>query len=278
MAGPSNFAFIEQEWPQIYQSSLRAEEYIRTDPRAACFHARYATEQLIQHIYNWARLPEPYRDDLAAQIHADAFVQRAGQAIVQKLNLIRKVGNQAVHSHNQIRPDIALQVLRDLHYVMLWGAQHYSSVPHQVPTAASFNTEIAAKRQPMHYGDLQKLAIKIQKEQQSYKAQLEESAAKNAELEAELETLRAAHAAAAQSEQAQQATAVFDERDPDERSTRLYQIDVDLKLLGGASKVPMSPTLTQPANTGSPACPTPPGHAPLPALWTTCCGQMTACP
>ncbi|WP_146339939.1 DEAD/DEAH box helicase family protein [Nesterenkonia sp. NBAIMH1] len=232
MAGQSNFAFIEDEWPQIYQSSLRAEEYIRTDPRAACFHARYATEQLIQHAYTWARLPEPYRDDLAAHIHADAFVQRAGQTIVQKLNLIRKVGNQAVHSHNQIRSDVALQVLRDLHYVMLWGAQHYSSAPHKVPAAATFNTEIAARRQPMHYEDLQKLAVKVQKEQQDYKKQLEESAAKNAELEAELEKLRAAHAEAARTAQAQQAAQTFEQRDTDEAGTRLKLIDVDLQAAG----------------------------------------------
>ncbi len=232
MAGHSNFAFIEQEWPQIYDSSLRAEEYIGTDPRAACFHARYAIEQLIQHIYAWAKLPEPYRDDLAARIHADAFVRSAGQGIIQKFNLIRKVGNQAVHSHNQIRPDIALQVIRDLHYVMLWGAQRYSTIPHQVPTGAAFNTEIAAKRRPMRYEDLQKLATTVQREQQEYKQQLEESEVKAAALEAELEKMRAAQAASAQTEQAQQAAAVFDERDPDEASTRKTTIDVDLAEMG----------------------------------------------
>src|SRR3978361_1437703 len=93
----ANFDFIGSGWPDIHADCVRAEGYLSSDPRTACFYTRRAVEQVVGLIYDVDRLPVPYRDDLAARISEPSFQRRVGVGIGQKLNLIRKLGNRAVH-------------------------------------------------------------------------------------------------------------------------------------------------------------------------------------
>lgn len=226
MPAHSNFAFIEAQWPQIYASSLRAEEYMGNDPRSACFYARHAIEQLVLHIYQIRELRDPHRDDLSARVHEAQFREVSGQGIIQKLDLIRKVGNTAVHDGRAPRPDVAFHVVRDLHHVLIWAAQHFSTTPDTVPVHTAFDPKLAARRQPMRVEELRKLAAKVQQEQEDYRQQLADSAAKTRALEDELDKLRA------QVEQAQQTKHAADTRDYDEATTRRDLIDHALEEAG----------------------------------------------
>ena len=38
----SNFLFLQSEFPELCQSARRAEMALRSDPRIACFYARFA--------------------------------------------------------------------------------------------------------------------------------------------------------------------------------------------------------------------------------------------
>jgi hypothetical protein len=40
----SQFAFLQREWPSVYEAALRAEISVHRDPRTACFYARRALE------------------------------------------------------------------------------------------------------------------------------------------------------------------------------------------------------------------------------------------
>ena len=64
----SNFDFVKVAWPQIHADCVRAESYLASDPRSACFYARRAAEQLVGHIYDVDGLPIPYKDDLSARV------------------------------------------------------------------------------------------------------------------------------------------------------------------------------------------------------------------
>ena len=46
MAISANFAFLTQEFPHVAESAGFAEQHVYGDPRASCFHARHALEQL----------------------------------------------------------------------------------------------------------------------------------------------------------------------------------------------------------------------------------------
>src|SRR6516225_7007617 len=136
----SNFAFIQAvNWPTIQSDCARAESYATNDPRSACFYSRRAIEHLVDYLYDVLALPLPYQDDLSARINDAKFKAKVGGGIAAKLNLIRKLGNHAVHDQKPIPPRAALDALRELHHVMVWAAFHYSANPQAVPLKAAFD-------------------------------------------------------------------------------------------------------------------------------------------
>jgi len=111
----ANFDFARETLPSVHADCARAESYLPSDPRSACFYSRRAVEDLVAHLYDVLGLRLPYQDDLAARINDAGFKARTGVGIGQKLNLIRKLGNTAVHEAKPIPPQAALHALRQLH-------------------------------------------------------------------------------------------------------------------------------------------------------------------
>ena len=156
-----NFEFVRVEWPEIYPDCARAEGYIASDPRSACFYARRAAERLVGLIYDVDGLPIPYKDDLAARVNEPAFRNRVGDGITVKLNLIRRLGNRAVHDVQPIPANAALDVLRELFHVVVWTAFRYSTNPQGVPTGAVFDPKLAASQAPLSRAQVVQLAEKF---------------------------------------------------------------------------------------------------------------------
>ena len=132
----TNFDFVRQTLPAVHPDCVRAESYLTSDPRAACFYARRVVEGLVSYLYDVLALPLPYRDDLAAKVSDPGFQARVPHGITAKLTTIRKVSNTAVHDGRLIRPDVALAVLRELFNVVLWTSYHHSPHPEVVPLQA----------------------------------------------------------------------------------------------------------------------------------------------
>jgi type I restriction enzyme R subunit len=196
----SNFDFIKAEWPQVHQGCVRAEGYLTSDPRTACIYARRAAEQLVGLIYDVDALPVPYKDDLSARINEAAFRNSVGSGIGAKLNLIRKLGNRAVHDVQPIPPRAAMDVLRELHHVVVWTAFRYSKDPGGVPTGTVFDPTVAGSNAPLTRAEVAALAKKFHDQDEAHaKALLERdelSAAKDAEiaqLRAEIKAVQAAN-------------------------------------------------------------------------------------
>ncbi len=222
----TNFGFIKDTWPTVHADCARAESYLSSDPRTACFYSRRAIEELVGHLYDVLSLALPYKDDLAARINAAAFKTTTGNGINQKLNLIRKLGNTAVHEKRAIPPHVALQVLRELHHVTVWAAFHHSANPGVVPTSSQFDPKLAAKAQPLTADDLVRLAAKFKAQDEAHAKALAErdelAAAKDAEIAALREQIAAAQAAKTQD----------DDHDYSEAATRDLFIDVLLAEAG----------------------------------------------
>src|SRR3954447_14361135 len=181
-----NFHFIAREWPDIHADCVRAEGYLASDPRSACFYARRAAEQLVGLIYDVDGLATPYKDDLAARINEPAFQRRVGVGIGQKLNLIRKLGNRAVHDSQPIPARAAVDVLRELHHVVVWTAFRYSTDPAAVPTGAVFDPKLAGRNAPLTRADVVQLAERFRAQDEAHARELKErdelAAAKDAEI------------------------------------------------------------------------------------------------
>ncbi|MGY1914404.1 DEAD/DEAH box helicase family protein [Blastococcus sp. SYSU DS0973] len=194
-----NFDFISGEWPQIHVDCRRAESYLGGDPRSACFYARRAVEQLVGLIHDVDGLPIPYKDDLAARINGPDFQRRVGVGIGQKLNLIRKLGNRAVHDVQPIPARAAVDVLRELHHVVVWTAFRYSANPEAVPTGAVFDAKLAGSQAPLSRADVVRLAERFRQQDEANARALKErddlAAAKDAEIEKLRQQIKAAQAA-----------------------------------------------------------------------------------
>ena len=219
------YEFITNEWPGIHADCVRAESYLSTDPTAACFYSRRAIEQLVGHLYDVMDLEAPYRTDLAARIGDSTFKSKVGVGIVQKLNLIRRVGNNAAHESRPIASPVALQVLRELFHVLIFAAYRYSTNPQVVPTGRQFDPALAAKRAPLSRDELVTLAAKFKAQDEVHAQALAERDDLAAAKDAEIAELRAQIAAA------QAANTKPDDHDYSEAEMRRALIDV---LLGEA--------------------------------------------
>jgi type I restriction enzyme R subunit len=177
-------------------------------------------EVLVGHLYDVLGLAEPYRNDLKAHINDAAFKARTGNGINRKLELIRNLGNTAVHDTRPIAADVALNVLRELHHVMVWAAFHHSAQPDAVPTRSSFDPALAAQAAPLSREEVVRLAAKFKAQDEEHAKALAERDELAAAKDAEIEELKARIAAA------QAARQKTDDHDYSEAETRDLFIDV----------------------------------------------------
>lgn len=195
----SNFAFLQRTLPALHDDAVRAESALSSDPRTACFYSRRVVEQLVAYLYEVLDLPEPYRDDLSARIGEPAFRQRVPLVVAQKLTLIRRTANTAVHDRKQVGEEVSLAVLRELFAVLVWAAFHCSPQPNEVPTEARFDPQLAARSAPLSREEVEQLAERFAQQD----AELAKQQASIAERDAEIATLRQQIAEAKQTQRAE---------------------------------------------------------------------------
>ncbi|MGC0143916.1 DEAD/DEAH box helicase family protein [Pseudactinotalea sp. Z1732] len=225
----SNFAFVKAALPTVHPDCVKAESYLSSDPRAACFYSRRAIEHLVAYLYEVLNLTEPYRDDLAARINDSRFKTRTGNSINQKLNLIRRLGNTAVHEARSLASDHGLAALRELHHVVVWAAFHHSADPAAVPVRTPFDPTLAAKAAPLSRDELVRLAKKFQEQDEAHAREL---AQRDELLAAHEERIAQLQAQIASAQDAKAAAGIEDTRDYSEAQTREAYIDVDLRAAG----------------------------------------------
>lgn len=123
----TNFSFLKDEWADIYVSAAKAESLIYTDARTACFHTRRALELAVDWIYQYdGELRLPYDNNLSSKIFADDFKNNLPKNVFVKVDYIRRVGNEAVHSNRTITEREALQTAKELFHFLYWMARMYT--------------------------------------------------------------------------------------------------------------------------------------------------------
>ncbi|MFZ2243091.1 MAG: DUF4145 domain-containing protein, partial [Gordonia amarae] len=157
----SNFAFVRQTLPTVYEDCARAESYLHSDPRSACFYSRRVVEEIVGYLYDVLSLRIPYKDDLAAKIGDATFRSLVPQGITDKMTRIRKIANTAVHDNRQIRPDVSLAVLREVFNVAVWVSYHHSPYPQVVDLRAQFDPKLAAQAAPLSRDQFAQIAAKF---------------------------------------------------------------------------------------------------------------------
>lgn len=225
----SHFAFLQREWPDIYDATARAERAAHFDPRTSCFYARRGLELAVHWAFKFdASLTLPYQDNIAALIHDPSFKQVAGEAIFNKAKVINTLGNRAVHGARGIPVDDALVAIRELFHFTYWFARNYARTTKPAQDLV-FDPAKLPKPDP---GRVKQTAEQLRQLESSLRERDEKLAtllADKTTLDEELKRLRAEVAEAKKA-----AAALPDAHNYSEAETRDYFIDLLLKEAGWA--------------------------------------------
>jgi type I restriction enzyme R subunit len=227
----TNFAFLEAEWPSLYEAAEKASDAVYPDPRTACFYARRVLELAVQWMYKHDyTLLLPYQDNLSALVHEPTFKKAAGEAIFNKARVIIRLGNQAVHSNRVIGEYDSITAVSELFHISYWLARTYARQGKPEP-GLSFNPDLLPKttipKQTIE--QLQELEASLWEKDEK----LSELLADRSALNEELKRLRAEVGEAKKAAADQP-----DTHDYSEAQTRDYFIDLLLKEAGWALDQP----------------------------------------
>jgi type I restriction enzyme R subunit len=225
-----HFQFLKAEWARLYEAAAKAEALAHSDPRTACFYSRRALEVAVTWLFECDNsLTEPYKKDLSAFLFEPSFKALVGSALHTKLDLIRKLGNLAVHSNKPIRTEDAIVAVRELFHFCYWLGRNYGLKATDKPaTNATFNPDHLPKTSPVPTQTIAQLQAQAQ-QLAAKDAELAASKSRLDEVEAELTQLREQIAQAKAANTAQP-----DTHDYSEAETRDYFIDLLLKEAGWA--------------------------------------------
>lgn len=222
----SNFAFLAAEFPEIFDSAKRAETLAEGDPRAAAFYARRTVELAVQ----WAfkhdpSLDFPYQSSVSALIHEPSFRNLAGEAIFAKARVIIKIGNQAVHESRDTKPTEAANAVRELFHLCFWLARTYARKVVPADDLAFDPAQLNRKSDVVKraFSELTRMKGEMEARDKAFETMLRDKA----DIDAELQRLRAEITAAKRANEARP-----DHHDYSEAQTRDLYIDLLLKETG----------------------------------------------
>ena len=122
----SNFSFIPNHWVNIAQTPKEAEQHIYGAPLYAAMLCRKSLEEWVRWMYEHdSDLTLPYDTSLSSLIHEQCFKNVVAPMQFNHINLIRKLGNAAVHTNAKIKPQEALYALQLLHGFIGWITMVY---------------------------------------------------------------------------------------------------------------------------------------------------------
>ncbi len=225
----SNFSFLQKEFFAICDSAVKAEGYLNTDARAACWYARMTLEQIVDWLYRYDSNFRCYETSLGARVHEPCFRDNVGEAIFTKATVVISIGNRAAHAKATKKAD-AVTAIQELFHLAYWLARTYGERARPDP-ALQFNEALVPAARQESAVTLEQLA----RQEDALKAKEAENAALKEKLEGldaahkELEELRAEIAKAKADN-----TKVQDTHDYNEQQTRDYFIDMLLHEAGWA--------------------------------------------
>ena len=117
----TNFDFLlsDPQFEPFAQAAVSAEKIYTIDSAACVLNCRRAMEAAVKWMYSVdSVLVMPYQDSLVSLMGAEEFRDIVGGDIWKRLDLIRRVGNQAAHSGRKIQQEQAALCLHNLYVFM----------------------------------------------------------------------------------------------------------------------------------------------------------------
>ena len=122
----SNFDFLTDDWPEFAEDAKAVEKLVRFDPKSACGRARNLVEQVVLWMYeNDEDLEIPFDTSLYNITNQVPFKKIIGYTIYEKINLIRRTGNNALHESKRVPETQAMAICEEVFHVMYWLYKTY---------------------------------------------------------------------------------------------------------------------------------------------------------
>ncbi|MEB3348953.1 MAG: DUF4145 domain-containing protein, partial [Cyanobacteriota bacterium] len=129
----SQYALIASQWPELHEEAQKVEQFALSDPRTACFYARRTIELLVEWVYdNDGQLERPFGYGTLADLCTTAEFREIAREQLHRFQLLRTLGNKAVHRTDPIRPSDAVTAADELFQVLRWLALTYGLHPEAV--------------------------------------------------------------------------------------------------------------------------------------------------
>ena len=214
----SNFGFLSsvKKYRQFADAAVDAEKVYAASPAMCVVACRKALELAIKWVYSADNdIRQPYKDNLDTLLSESTFIAVVDSRIYRKLNLIRKLGNVAVHSKSRISQYEALNALEILFEFIKWVDYTYGDDYED----RKFDAALIPKEKVVI--DTQKL-----KEQESLIEQ------KDSEIHALQHQIALMSEQLTAEKKQKQESRSFTAAEPSDFESRKIYIDVDLKLMG----------------------------------------------
>lgn len=153
MSAPvGNFAFLKAEprFESFADIAVSAERLLPHDVTSAVIACRRALECAVRWLYSVDKsLQMPWDDKLASMLCTEEFRRLGGDAVFDRADFIRRIGNLAVHTNKALSKDQALLCLENLHVVMCFIARCYSRTAKPVKFRPELADRVAAAPAPV---------------------------------------------------------------------------------------------------------------------------------
>ncbi|KQW98767.1 DEAD/DEAH box helicase [Massilia sp. Root418] len=122
-----NFEPLRSVYPELANMGGYAEHYVHTDPESALVKLRSFAERLVDRLYIKVNLERMPQSNFADLLHNASFQTIAQPLVLDKLHLLRRLGNRAAHGEDVEASDAvrcvqeAWQLARWLHVTFLGG-------------------------------------------------------------------------------------------------------------------------------------------------------------
>lgn len=123
----SNFSFLQQEFEPLLHTAQRAEQHVHTDPMYCAILCRKSLEEFVKWLYDHDEdLEIPPDTSLNSLMHEQSFKHLVPPSLFRNINLVRKIGNNAIHTNQRTEKRDAIASLKILHDFSLWVVRLYS--------------------------------------------------------------------------------------------------------------------------------------------------------
>ncbi|MCO6438557.1 MAG: DEAD/DEAH box helicase family protein [Phycisphaerae bacterium] len=115
----ANFEFLRGRWKELAGLGGFAEHYVHPDPPSAAVKLRSYAEQIVELIWETARLPKLFQANLNDKLNNDTFREVVPRVVVSKLHALRIHGNKAAHGE-KVTASTAQWLLREAFELGRW--------------------------------------------------------------------------------------------------------------------------------------------------------------